>query len=460
MESYTKAEDKRRIVESAQSNNVKFMDYEFVDVPGQAKATEMTVSRLEETLTDGVWFDGSSIEGFAGISQSDMFLVPDPATYAILPWTSGEGKTARLICDVYSDENKPFEGDPRYALKRMMGAAKAQGYEFKTGPELEFFIFKGKGGCANGCGTGDITPRNAVVHDKAGYFDASTQDEAIGLRRLIVPAMEQMGLRIEMAHHEVAPGQHEIDFRYGDALTVADSVMTYKTTVRTLCRQAGLRASFMPKPVAGINGSGMHVHQSLWKGKQNAFHDASDPKGLSQTARYYIAGILAHARAIAAVTNPSVNSYKRLVPGYEAPVYICWGNSNRSALIRIPKVRPGFEAGTRAEVRFPDPSCNPYLGFAVMLAAGLDGIAKKTSLPEPQGDNMYHMSEAELKKNGIRTLPGSLKEAMDELAGDDVLKRALGPSIYESLTEYQRKDWDSFRTAVTDWETKRYFDVH
>ncbi|MDE1798701.1 MAG: glutamine synthetase, partial [Candidatus Micrarchaeota archaeon] len=339
MESYTKSEDKNRIVKDAGENKVRFVDYEFVDIPGNAKATEMTVSRLEETLSDGVWFDGSSIEGFTRISESDMFLVPDVKTYAILPWTENGHKTARFICDVYSDEGQPFAGDPRHALKRGIAEAKAQGFEYKVGPELEFFIFKG----ANG---GPITPETAEVHDPAGYFDASSRDQAVGLRRLIVPAMEAMGLRIEMAHHEVAPGQHEIDFRYGDAVTVADSVMTYKTTVRTLCRQAGLHASFMPKPISGINGSGMHVHQSLWKEGKNTFYDADDPKGLSQTARYYIAGILSHARAIAAITNPSVNSYKRLVPGYEAPVYICWGNSNRSALIRIPKVRKGFEAGT------------------------------------------------------------------------------------------------------------------
>jgi glutamine synthetase len=457
MESYNKPEDKSRIVSHAKANDVRFVDYEFVDIPGSQKMTEMTSSRLEETLSDGVWFDGSSIEGFVGISESDMFLIPDPNTYAVLPWTSGEGKTARLICDVYSDEGKPFEGDPRYALRRMMGAAKDKGWEYKVGPELEFFLFKD--GCGAQCDSGGVCGPRAVPHDQACYFDPSTRDDGTLIRRSIVPAMEAMGLRIEMAHHEVAAGQHEIDFRYSDALTVADSVMTYKSVVRTIAKQAGLHASFMPKPIAGINGSGMHTHQSLWKDGQNAFHDDNDPAYLSQTARYYIAGILDHARAIAAVTNPTINSYKRLVPGYEAPVYVCWGRSNRSALIRIPKARKGVSGATRAEVRFPDPSCNPYLGFAVMLAAGLDGIAKKTVLPQAQEENMYHMGEKERSKRNIRTLPGSLQEAMDELASDDVLKHALGPHIYEKLTELQRKDWDGFRLAVTDWETKRYFDT-
>lgn len=457
MESYNKAEDKSRIAKHAADNGVKFVDFEFVDIPGAAKMTEMTSARIEEALTDGVWFDGSSIEGFVGISESDMFLIPDPKTYAVMPWTSDGAKTARFICDVYSDEGKPFEGDPRGCLKRNLAAAKDKGFEYKVGPELEFFLFKD--GCGSRCGSGGAAacPDNAVPHDDAAYFDPHTLDAGTVLRRSIVPAMEAMGLRIEMAHHEVAPGQHEIDFRYGDALTVADSVMTYKTVVRTLAQQAGLHASFMPKPIAGINGSGMHTHQSLWKDGKNTFYDAADPQGLSQTARYFIAGILDHARAIAAVSNPTVNSYKRLVPGYEAPVYVAWGMSNRSALIRIPKIRKGFEAGTRAEVRFPDPSCNPYLSFSVMLAAGLDGIAKKTAPPAAQEDNMYHIGDAERQKRGIRTLPGSLKEAMDELASDEVLQRALGKHIYEKLAEGQQKDWDAFRTSVTDWERKRYF---
>jgi len=282
---------------------------------------------------------------------------------------------------------------------------------------------------------------------------------AVDLRREIVPALEAMGLKIEMGHHEVAPGQHEIDFRYGEALSIADSVLTYKTTVKTLARKYGLHASFMPKPVFGINGSGMHVHQSLWKGGENAFYDANDAYLLSDTAKHYIAGILHHARALSAVTNPTVNSYKRLVPGYEAPVYVCWGRINRSALIRIPRALAGKPGGTRAEVRFPDPSANPYLAFAAMLAAGLDGIAKKMEPPKPIEENVYHFDDRKLSELYIKTLPGSLKEAMDELAKDEVVKNALGKHVYESLAAIQQADWDEYRLSVSDWEKKRYFPV-
>ncbi len=452
MGSYTNAEEKGRILADAQANGVKFLDLEFVDITGASKVTEVPAARLEEALEHGMWFDGSSIEGFVRICESDMFLVPDPKTYSLIPWTSGPSKTARLICDVYTADHQPFEGDPRHALKGQLAKASEMGYQLFTGPELEFFIFKSTNG-------GSLTPETSQVHDSAGYFDSTTHDAAVELRRAIVPAMEAMGLTIEMAHHEVAPGQHEIDFKYGEALTTADWVMTYKNVVRTMAQSMGLHASFMPKPIAGINGSGMHVHQSLWKGGQNAFADLDDKAYLSQTARYYIAGVLSHARAISAVTNPLVNSYKRLVPGYEAPVYVCWGRSNRSALIRIPRVRAGDPRAIRAEVRFPDPSCNPYLAFSVMLAAGLDGIKKKTSLPAAQEDDMYHLTGAQLTERGIRTLPGSLEEAMEALSSDDVVKNALGTHIYSALTEWQRADWDSFRTSVTDWEKQRYFGV-
>ncbi|MFH1095546.1 MAG: type I glutamate--ammonia ligase [Candidatus Micrarchaeota archaeon] len=452
MGSYTNAEEKSRILADAQANGVKFLDLEFVDITGASKVTEVPAARLEEALDHGMWFDGSSIEGFVRICESDMFLVPDPKTYSLIPWTSGSSKTARLICDVYTADHQPFEGDPRYALKGQLAKALEMGYQLFTGPELEFFIFKSTNG-------GSLTPETSQVHDSAGYFDSTTHDAAVELRRRIVPAMEAMGLTIEMAHHEVAPGQHEIDFKYGEALTTADWVMTYKNVVRTMAQSMGLHASFMPKPIAGINGSGMHVHQSLWKGGQNAFADLDDKAYLSQEARYYIAGVLSHARAISAVTNPLVNSYKRLVPGYEAPVYVCWGRSNRSALIRIPRVRAGDPRAIRAEVRFPDPSCNPYLAFLAMLAAGLDGIKKKTSLPAAQEDDMYHLTSAQLAERGIGTLPGSLEEAMEALSSDDVVKNALGTHIYSALTEWQRADWDSFRTSVTDWEKKRYFNV-
>ena len=452
MDSYTSQAETERIVSDAKKNDVRFIDLEFVDVTGASKVTEIPVARLGEALEHGMWFDGSSIEGFVRICESDMFLVPDSSTYSLIPWTNGHSKTARLICDVYNADHQPFSGDPRYALKQQLAAAAEMGYQLFTGPELEFFIFKS----ANG---GPLSPETSQVHDSAGYFDTTTQDAAVELRRRIVPTMEAMGLTIEMAHHEVAPGQHEIDFKYGEALKTADWVMTYKNVVRTMAQSIGLHASFMPKPIAGINGSGMHVHQSLWKNGQNAFADLNDKAYLSQEARYYIAGVLEHARAIAAVTNPLVNSYKRLVPGYEAPVYVCWGRSNRSALIRIPRVRKGDPRAIRAEVRFPDPSTNPYLAFAAMLAAGLDGIKKKTTLPPAQEDDMYHLKPAQLAERGITTLPGSLKEAMDALASDDVVKNALGPHIYSQLTEWQQSDWDAYRTSVSDWEKQRYFSV-
>ncbi len=450
MKSYVSTEEKQRIIEDVQNKGVQFVDYEFVDILGMPKMCETTVSRLEELLTDGLWFDGSSIDGFVRIHESDMFLAPDASTYAVLPWANG--KVARIICDVHKSDGTPFEGDPRLALKKAVKKAEEKGFTMKCGPELEFFIFKSGNG-------GSIDPETAQVHDDASYFDLATKDLAVDLRRQIVPALEAMGLKIEMSHHEVAPGQHEIDFRYGNALSIADSVLTYKTTVRTLAKQYGLYASFMPKPVFGINGSGMHVHQSLWKEGKNTFYDEKDAYHLSDTAKHYIAGILQHARAIAAVTNPTVNSYKRLVPGYEAPVYICWGNTNRSALIRIPRGREGSASAVRAEVRFPDPSCNPYLAFAAMLEAGMDGVNNKIELPPAVEENVYHFDDAKLKQKYIKTLPGSLAEAMDELSKDSVVIGALGDHIYEKLTESQNADWNSYRTAVTDWEKKRYFGV-
>lgn len=448
MASFVSNEDKERIISDVQAKGVQFIDYEFVDILGTPKMCETTVGRLEELLTDGLWFDGSSIEGFVRISESDMFLKPDASTYAVLPWSGG--KVARIICDVHKSDGSQFEGNPRYVLRRAVEKAQAAGFEYKVGPELEFFIFKAGS-------NGAIDPESAQVHDEASYFDLSTRDAAVDLRRQIVPALEAMGLKIEMSHHEVAPGQHEIDFRYGGALSIADSVQTYKTTVRTLAKQYGLHASFMPKPVYGINGSGMHVHQSLWRDGKNLFHDNDDHYHLSETAKQFVAGILHHARALCAITNPTINSYKRLVPGYEAPVYVCWGNTNRSALVRIPQARQGVASSTRAEVRFPDPSCNPYLAFAAMLYAGLDGIEKKMEVPKPVEENVYHFDDSKLREKYIGTLPGSLREAMDELAKDEVVKAGIGSHIYEKLTEAQNADWNSYRTAVTDWEKKRYF---
>lgn len=444
-------EEKERVLGDAKEKKVEFVDLEFVDIFGMPKMCEITAARLGDVLEDGLWFDGSSIDGFMRIHESDMFLVPDTATYAVLPW--GNGKVARMMCDVYMNEKTPFEGDPRNALKKGLAKAKEKhGYELKVGPELEFFVFKnGNGGIPD--------PKNAQVHDDASYFDLATKDMAVDLRREIVPALESMGLQIEMSHHEVAPGQHEIDFKYGDALGIADSVLIYKTTVKMLARKYGLFASFMPKPVFGINGSGMHVHQSLWKEGKNEFYDGNDQYWLSATARHYIAGILHHARALSAVVAPTVNSYKRLVPGYEAPVYICWGRTNRSALVRIPRSLEGKTAATRAEVRFPDPSCNPYLAFAAMLAAGLDGIEKKMEAPKPVEENLYHFDDRKLKELYIKTLPANLKEAMNELEADEVVRGALGKHIFEKLCEAQNEQWDAFRLQVTGWELERYFPV-
>ena len=438
-----------RIVSDARDKGVQFVDLEFVDLTGMPKMCEITVERLEDTLNDGTWFDGSSIEGFARIAESDMFLVPDSATWAPMPWTGN--KTARIICDVYVDEKTPFEGDPRRVLKRQVEKAAKMGFEYKVGRELEFFLFK--------TGNGGETGSAAQVHDHAGYFDLATRDEAVELRQEIVPALEKMGMKIEKSHHEVAQGQHEIDFTYGNALPIADAVLTYKTTVKTLSKKYGLYASFMPKPVYGINGSGMHVHQSLWQGSKNMFYDGSDPYWLSPTAKHFMAGIIEHARGIAAITNPTVNSYKRLVPGYEAPVYVCWGRINRSALIRIPRNLIGKEKGTRIECRFPDPSCNPYLAFAAMLAAGLDGIERKLEPPNAVEERVYGYEEEKRKNLGIKNLPGSLEEAASDFAADKVIRSALGEHVSERLLTVFKKDWDGYRTQVTPWEKERYYGV-
>ncbi len=438
-----------RVLNDANEKGVEFVDLEFVDIQGAPKMCEITAKRLEDVLNDGTWFDGSSIEGFARIAESDMFLVPDTSTWASMPWTGN--KTARMICDVYIDEKTPFAGDPRSILKRQLERAGKLGFEYKVGPELEFFIFKGM--------NGDGDPSAAQVHDNAGYFDLATRDEAVELRQEIVPALEKMGMTIERSHHEVAQGQHEIGFKYGNALQIADSVLTYKTTVKTLSKKYGLYASFMPKPVYGINGSGMHVHQSLWSGSKNLFYDGSNEYWLSKTGLSFIAGIMEHARGLAAVTNPTVNSYKRLVPGYEAPVYICWGRVNRSALIRIPRNLAGKEKGTRIECRFPDPSCNPYLAFAAMLAAGLDGVERKLEPPKAVEERVYGYEEEKRKLLGIGTLPGSLVEASKEFAADSVITGALGAHTTEYLLKIQRKDWDGYKTQVTPWEKERYFGV-
>lgn len=431
-------------------DNVKFISLQFTDVTGAVKSVDMPVSRLEVALEDGVWFDGSSVEGFARIQESDMRLVLDPETYAVLPWTPIERRRARIFCDIYTPDGKPFEGDPRGTLKRLLAKLEERGWTYNVGPEPEFFLFRRNGGSVH-----------PVPHDIGGYFDFSADDEAVRVRTELMEALNQMGLEVEMGHHEVALGQHEIDFRFADALRTADNVLTLKYTVKAIAAQHGLVASFMPKPIFGINGSGMHCHQSIFdRNGENLFFDPNDEYKLSQLAYHFIAGQLHHARAMAAVVAPTVNSYKRLVPGYEAPVYIGWAQLNRSALIRIPRYTEGRHKSMRAELRFPDPSSNPYLAFTVMLAAALDGIDRQLMPPAPLNNiNLYHLSKEERAQMGVRELPGSLAEAMRELEQDEALKDALGPVTYEAFLRAKWAEVEEYRMKVTDWEIERYLET-
>jgi len=430
------------MLERIEADLIKFVRLQFNDITGQPKNAAIPVEQVEKALTDGIWFDGSSIEGFARIEESDMLLKPDPTTYAILPWRPADSRVARFICDIYTYGNKPFEGDPRYILKKVCADAAKLGFTFNTGPELEFFLFK----------LIDGRPSTAF-QDHGGYFDLAPNDAAEDVRRDIVGALTSMGFEIEMSHHEVAESQHEIDFKYGDALVTADRVITFKFAAKSIALREGLHATFMAKPIAGINGSGMHTHGSLSKNGKNAFFDPKGEKELSDTAYYYIGGLLTHAKAITRVANPTINSYKRLVPGYEAPVYISWSNTNRSALVRVPAARGN---STRAEFRSPDPMCNPYLTFAVMLAAGLDGIKKKIMPPESTDVNIYHLSAEERKKLGIEMLPGSLSEANQYLMDDQILCKALGSHIVENLDRITEMENDAYRLTVHPWELDRY----
>lgn len=440
---------KEEVVEIAKKENVKFIRAHFVDINGALKSTAIPASRLSDALDDGIGFDGSSIKGYLPIHQSDMILMPDPKTFAILPWRSNEqGKVARMICDVYLGNKKRFEGDPRYVAQRAAEDARNNGYVFNCGPEIEFFLFKEDNG-------------NFIPLDSGGYFDFRPFDTAEDYRREVVNTLqENFGIDIEMSHHEVGPGQYEIDFKYGDLVKTADNVITYKMVAKSIANIHGLIASFMPKPIFGENGNGMHTHQSLWdiKKNRNAFFDYDNKREdfLSDEALYYIGGILRHARALAAIVAPTVNSYKRLIPGYEAPVYIAWAHKNRSALIRVPEYFPGKENATRIETRFPDPSCNPYLAFACMYAAGMDGIKKKIMPPETVEENIFEMSEEDRKKREIGSLPETLSEALDELENDDVLKKMLGDHIYENFIDMKRKEWDEFKIQVTGWEINKY----
>ena len=438
------------ILKQAQADDIQFVSLQFTDILGTIKSVTIPLGRLEEALERGVWFDGSSIQGFARIYESDMVLMPDPETYRALPWSAPERRRARLICDLRRPDGTPFAGDPRTVLRRVMQRAQDQGYMFNTGPELEFFLFKKDG----------EFPTQPVPHDVGGYFDFSPRDEAQQVRSDIILALEKMGMEVEASHHEVASGQHEIDFRYADALTSADNAMTFKYVVKAIAATYSLYATFMPKPIFGINGSGMHAHQSMFDPQgNNLFYDAEDEYKLSKLAYHFIAGQLTHARALSAIVAPTVNSYKRLVPGYEAPVYICWAQINRSALIRIPHYAPGRENGTRAELRCPDPSCNPYLAFAVMLAAGLDGIEKELMPPPPVNEDVYGLNEQDLQQRSIGVLPGTLGEALKELSADPVICDALGEHVYQAFSRAKRAEWDDYRIRVSEWELERYLET-
>jgi len=430
------------MLERIDADLVKFLRLQFTDIQGQPKNVAIPVEQAEKALTEGIWFDGSSIEGFARIEESDMILIPDPATYSILPWRPNDARVARFICDIQTYGGKPFEGDPRYVLKKTVAEAAKMGFMFNTGPELEFFLFK----MSNGLPT-------TGFQDLGGYFDLAPSDSAEDVRRDIVFALTQMGFEIEASHHEVAASQHEIDFKYSNALDTADKVITFKFATKTIALKAGLHATFMAKPIAGINGSGMHTHGSLSKDGKNAFFDPKGPKQLSDTALYYIGGLLKHAKAITRIANPTINSYKRLVPGYEAPVYISWSNTNRSALVRVPAARGN---STRAEFRSPDPMCNPYLTFAAMLAAGLDGIKNKIMPPESTDVNIYHLSAQERNKLGIEMLPGSLFEANQAFLKDSILTKTMGSHVTENLDRIAQIETDAFRLAVHPWELDRY----
>ncbi len=443
----TRDEAKEYVLKTAKEHDVKFIRLWFTDILGLLKSFAITVEELEGALEDGMGFDGSSIEGFCRIDESDMMALPDPETFQLLPWRPKDHHSvARMFCDVMRPEGTPFEGDPRYVLKRNLQKAADLGYTFYVGPELEYFYFKDK------FGTEPL--------DEGGYFDMTPLDLATDLRRETVLTLEAMGIGIEYSHHEVAPSQHEIDMRYTDALTMADNVMTYRLVVKQIALDRGVHATFMPKPVFGMNGSGMHTHQSLFKNGHNAFFDPNGQFHLSDAARCYIAGLLKHAPEFTSITNQLVNSYKRLVPGYEAPVYLSWARRNRSDLIRVPGYKPGREASTRVELRSPDPTCNPYLAFSVMLAAGLEGIEKGYDCPEPVEENVYVMPEEERIARGIGTLPSTLYEAVKLTRESEVVRKALGDHVFNSFVQNKLIEWDSYRTQVTGYELNRYLPVY
>jgi glutamine synthetase len=439
-----KPKNKKDVVDLVKKHDVNFIRLWFADIHGQLKSFAIPADELEYAFNEGMGFDGSSIKGFARIDESDMIARPDPATFVILPWRPKEKAVGRMFCDIYEPDGSPYKGDPRYILKVNLERAKKKGFTLYLGPELEYFYFK--------------SAKNTDTLDEGGYFDYP-MDAAEDLRRDTILALESMGIKVEYSHHEVAHSQHEIDLRYEDALTMADIVMTHRIIVKEIAKQYNVYATFMPKPIFGQNGSGMHTHQSLFKGDQNAFFDAKDKYYLSDIAKKYIAGLLTHIKEITLVLNQWVNSYKRLVPGYEAPVYICWARRNRSTLVRVPLYKPGKEKATRLELRSPDPACNPYLAFACMLNAGLKGLEKGYQLPEPIEMDVYHLSDEERKKYNIDCLPGSLNRAIEYAENSELLRETLGDHIFEQFIMSKKVEWDDYRIRVFPYELEKYLPV-
>jgi glutamine synthetase len=443
------------ILSRVDEDGIEFIRFWFTDIVGQLKSFAVGKEELEEALEQGMGFDGSSITGFNAIEESDMIAMPDPDTYTVLPWRddggSGKGNVARLFCDVLRPGGEPYVGDPRFVMRRALARAGDMGFDtFYLGPELEYFYF----------GSDEVGEDGVpVILDKGGYFDLTTLDAASDLRRETVNALKAVGIPVEYTHHEVGPSQHEIDMRYAEGLRMSDNAMTYRTVVKEIAHLHGVYATFMPKPLFGENGSGMHTHQSLFNGGSNAFFEEGAHYHLSDTARSYIAGLLKHAREICALFAPNVNSYKRLVPGFEAPVYCAWSQRNRSALVRVPMYQPGKEKATRCELRCPDPSCNPYLTFAAMLHAGLDGIEQGYEIPEPMETNLYDLSHDERVERGIEQLPETLGEAIEVMAESELVRKALGDHIFERYIEVKREEWEEYRIQVTEWELERYLPV-
>jgi len=437
---------RKAVLDEAKKEGVEYVLFWFTDIEGHLKSFAITPSELEGALDDGMGFDGSSITGFNAIEESDMVAIPDPATWRLMPHREGEAKVGRLICDVVKPDGQPYEGDPRFAMRRALERMQSMGFDtFNIGPELEYFLFKSKDG--------------TETLDEGGYFAMTALDAATELRNETIQALEAMGIGIEYHHHEVAPSQHEIDMRYSNALDMADQTITYRLVVKEVAAKNGVYATFMPKPLFGENGSGMHTHMSLFKDGRNQFFDGNDQYNLSAVGKQFIAGLLRHARELAPIFAQWVNSYKRLVPGYEAPVYVAWSQRNRSALIRIPLYKPGSEQATRAEIRCPDPACNPYLTFATLLHAGLEGIEKGYELEPPMESNLYHLTAEERRERGIVSLPETLGEAIDELAGSELMRRALGDHIFDAYVRLKRKEWDEYRIQLTQWELDRYLGV-